>query len=91
MKTINVYVNHSFKHFIDKELNQNKTLLILKKKCWLLTNYSSYNQNYDVHKKNLIIIIINSYLIMNIVIFLFIKKYIPFQSFLVKLCLIKVR
>lgn len=68
MNTINVYVNHSFKHFIDKELNQNKTLLILKKKCWLLTNYSSYNQNHDVDKKNLIIIIINSYLIMNIVI-----------------------
>lgn len=31
MNTINVYVNHSFKHFIDKELDQNKTLLILKK------------------------------------------------------------
>lgn len=25
MNTINVYVNQSFKHFIDKELNQNKT------------------------------------------------------------------
>lgn len=55
MKTINVYVNHSFKHFIDKELNQNITLLILKKKCWLLTNYSSYNQNHDVDKKTLLL------------------------------------
>lgn len=81
MKTINVYVNHSFKHFIDKELNQNKTLLILKKKCWLLTNYSSYNQNYDVHKKNLIIIIINSYLIMNIVIFYLLRNIFLFKVF----------
>lgn len=81
MNTINVYVNHSFKHFIDKELNQNKTLLILKKKCWLLTNYSSYNQNHDVDKKNLIIIIINSYLIMNIVICFLLRNIFLFKVF----------
>lgn len=34
MNQINMYANHSFNHFIDKELNRAKTLLILQKNIY---------------------------------------------------------